>query len=160
MVAGKGSHHELRLAHDDREGLVQFVVDGAGQLERRLQFFGLDEFILGLLQRFVGVGEFVGPLAEDFLKIRDSQMDLDAGQQLFVIERLLEEVVRPQVQRPHPPADVMEGGDDDDGQAARRFVLPDFLDHLIPVHPGQDQIEEKKVGRLGRDALQGFFSAR
>jgi hypothetical protein len=81
----------------------------------------------------------------------------DAGQQFLEVERLGEIVVRPSVERGHFAPGVVARRQHQDRQHA--VDRADMGEHLVPVDPGEDDVEQHEIDRPNGDQLYRLLAA-
>ena len=85
----------------------------------------------------------------------DPKEGADAREKLLLVEGLLDEVVRPGIDR-RDPVFALAGRDHDHGEEAGRWIVAQPPAHLVAAHAGHLNVEQDEVRRLLADALQRF----
>ena len=88
----------------------------------------------------------------------DSEVPVDAGEELGGDERLGDEVGGALVDGLHAGAHVTDAGEHDDGR--RVLELLDLAQDGQPVHARHDEVEEHEVDGAAADRLAGFGAVR
>lgn len=66
-LVGQALAHDLQIAKDDRQQVIEIMSDAAGELADGLQFLGLEQCLTGLLEGLLGLGD-IGDVAGDLGK--------------------------------------------------------------------------------------------
>ncbi len=101
------------------------------------------------LERPIELGELV-------VERLDPEQRAHPGQELGLVDRLGEEVVRARLDALHPLGGRVQRGDHDHGQEARRLVGPQPPAHLVAAHLGHHHVEQHQIRPVLPDALQGL----
>jgi hypothetical protein len=110
----------------------------------------LFEHLIPLVQR--------GGLALDCVVVRlDAQQRPNARQQLDVVDRFGDEVVRARVERPHFGL-LVAGRDHDDRQQGRGRVGPQPPADLVAVQARHHDVQQDQVGLPLGDEIEGVLA--